>query len=79
DSLIDINSYVFNKKLIFSFTYSRKKFKSTSIRKFIEKYVKELNEIISHCCSIDNRDFTPSDFDTIDLSNKDLESIFNME
>lgn len=79
DSLIDINSYVFNKKLTFSFTYSRKKFESTSIRTLIKKYVKELNGIISHCCSIDNRDFTPSDFDTIDLSNKDLESIFNME
>lgn len=77
DSLIEINSYIVDNKLMFSFTYGRKTFKSATVIQLVKDYMEKLRELIKHCCLSDQTEFTPSDFDTVDLSSEELEEIFD--
>ena len=77
DSLIEINSYIVDNKLMVSFTYGRKTFKSATVIQLVKDYMEKLRELIKHCCLSDQTEFTPSDFDTVDLSSEELEEIFD--
>lgn len=76
-SLIDIDAMVVNKKLSINFTYSRNRFEDTTIQKFIDRYIYSLRLILDQCDNKDLKEFTPSDFDAVGISQEDLDSIFN--
>jgi amino acid adenylation domain-containing protein/non-ribosomal peptide synthase protein (TIGR01720 family) len=75
-SLIDINVIVVNKKLNISLTYSINKFEKASMLSFIEKFAGNLNSTISYCLENQSKEFTPSDFDTVDILQEDIENLF---
>lgn len=74
--IIDINCYVLSRRLNIFFTYSINKFNDITMDKFITCYVNNLKEIINHCCNKESVDFTLSDFETIDISQEELDSLF---
>ncbi len=76
-ALIDVNSMVLKDKLKITFTYSRNRFLDETIEKLMNLYLSNIESIIQHCCSITTKEFTPSDFDTIDVSQDELDELFN--
>ncbi|MFB7120705.1 amino acid adenylation domain-containing protein [Bacillus thuringiensis] len=48
----------------------------STIVKFNEMFSHKLKEVISHCVNREELYYTPSDFETTDLSNQDLENLF---
>ncbi|PFB27750.1 non-ribosomal peptide synthetase [Bacillus cereus] len=75
-ALIDVDVMVVNKKLKINFTYSRNKFEDATIQNFIDKYVGILEMILNKCVKMDSKEFTPSDFDVIGISQEELDSLF---
>jgi amino acid adenylation domain-containing protein/non-ribosomal peptide synthase protein (TIGR01720 family) len=75
-SLLDINALVADHQLRVSFTYSRNKFSEETVEAFIKTYTVSFNEIIDHCCKKNNVEFTPSDFETVDISQDELDGLF---
>ncbi|MGM7721816.1 amino acid adenylation domain-containing protein [Metabacillus sp. Hm71] len=77
DCLLEIVAYMVDNKLNVSITYSKNKFKRGTISQFFYDYINQLRELIQHCSKRNQTDFTPSDFETVNLSTEELESIFN--
>ncbi|MCX8130378.1 MAG: amino acid adenylation domain-containing protein [Clostridia bacterium] len=73
---LDINAMVFEDKLEISITYSKNKYTGETVQKFIDTFIERIREIISYCCSKDQVEFTPSDFDTIEISQNELDNMF---
>ncbi|SHJ98997.1 non-ribosomal peptide synthase domain TIGR01720/amino acid adenylation domain-containing protein [Clostridium cavendishii DSM 21758] len=76
-SLLDINSLILNEKLNINITYSKNKFKEKTIKDFADKYVKNIEEFVEYCKKRDCKEFTPSDFDGVDISQDDLDNLFD--
>ncbi|GKX65195.1 amino acid adenylation domain-containing protein [Inconstantimicrobium mannanitabidum] len=75
-ALIDIVAIIVNKKLKITVEYSKNRFKDETIEKFIESYVETLNLILDKCSNKTVKEFTPSDFDAADISQEDLDALF---
>ncbi|TCS97013.1 non-ribosomal peptide synthetase [Hazenella coriacea] len=77
DCLLDLVAYSVNQKLKITISYSRNKFKRETIEQFAHAYIKQLQSLINHCCDKEITEFTPTDFETTNLSMEDLDQIFN--
>lgn len=75
--LMDITAMILEKKLKLNITYSKNKFKDETIENFMDRYIKKLEEILNYCCNKNYKEFTPSDFDAVEICQEDLDSLFS--
>lgn len=75
-ALMDINAMIVNKELKFNVTFSNKRFKVETIQTFINSYLEMLNGILEHCTRKESKEFTPSDFDGVDISQEEIDNLF---
>ncbi|KNY24961.1 non-ribosomal peptide synthetase [Pseudobacteroides cellulosolvens] len=75
--LIDITAMIIEGRMKINLAYSINKFKHETIKEFMERYTGYLKEIIRYCCEKEESEFTSSDFDTLNLSEFDLDTLFN--
>jgi len=64
-------------KLNISLTYNKNKFSEEIMESFMNEYLFQIKDVISHCTNKDSIEFTPSDFDAVELSQEDLDSLFD--
>lgn len=76
-ALIDIAAMIVNKKLKITVTYSKAKFYKDTMKNFINSYEDTLRSILDKCENKDFKEFTPSDFDAVDISQEDLDDLFD--
>lgn len=76
-SLVDIIAIIKDKKINISMTFSEAEFEKIEVGKFLDLYINELNELANYCVNKDSIEFTPSDFDTLNLSQDEIEGIFS--
>jgi amino acid adenylation domain-containing protein/non-ribosomal peptide synthase protein (TIGR01720 family) len=72
-SLLEINGLVVNNKLQFDWTFSENIYRYSTIENLAQEFVKALTGIITHCQSTQEKNYTPSDFPELDLSQKGLD------
>lgn len=75
--LVDINAIIVNKKLEIRISYNGNCFKERTMLDFSEKYLSHIVLLIEHCCNKESRDFTPSDFDAVEILQADLDGLFS--
>ena len=75
--IIDINCFIVDGKLNVLMTYSKNKFSQNTMERYVNSYINDLKMNIDHCCNKESVEFTPSDFDTVDLTLEELEGLFN--
>lgn len=75
--LVDIVAMVIGNKLRISVTYSTSKFNKDTMEMFADAFVRKITEIVDFCENSEQADFTPSDFDTVNLSQGELDVLFN--
>lgn len=73
---IEVVAMVIENRLEISISYSRNRFEKDTMERFLNEYVQQINRLVNHCCSIKEREFTPSDFDGVEISQDDLDSLF---
>ncbi|SHJ87072.1 non-ribosomal peptide synthase domain TIGR01720/amino acid adenylation domain-containing protein [Clostridium cavendishii DSM 21758] len=76
-ALIDIVAMIVNKELKINVTYSKNKFNEETIQKLIDTYISTLKLIKEKCMNKDVKEFTPSDFASVDISQEDLDVLFD--
>lgn len=74
--LLEVIAMVIEGRLSISISYSKNRFERDTMVNLLNEYVKQINSLINHCCNIKGREFTPSDFDGLEISQDDLESLF---
>ncbi|SFB07860.1 non-ribosomal peptide synthetase [Clostridium frigidicarnis] len=76
-ALIDIVAMIVNKELKINANYSKNKFNKDTIQELIDTYISTLKLIEEKCMNKDVKEFTPSDFDAVDISQDDLDALFD--
>lgn len=74
-SLMDINTMVIDHQLHVHIKFSKNKFKQETLDFFTKAYKAKLKEILNHCCKKNGMEFTPSDFETLDISQDELDGL----
>lgn len=74
--IIEINCFIVGGKLNVLLTYSKNKFSQNTMEKYVNSYINDLKTIIVHCCYKESVEYTPSDFDTVDITPEELDSLF---
>lgn len=75
--LLEINCYILNNQLHTLFGCEKYRIQENKMKKFIANYESNLEGIIVHCCEKDSKVFTPSDFDTVELAQDELDNLFD--
>ncbi|WP_312654284.1 non-ribosomal peptide synthetase [Aminipila sp.] len=73
---IDINSMIVNGVLEFEMNYNGLAYKEKTINSFQNLVWENLKELINYTAGIKEVHFTPSDFDTVQVDQDDLDSLF---
>jgi amino acid adenylation domain-containing protein/non-ribosomal peptide synthase protein (TIGR01720 family) len=73
--LIEINSMIIGGKLNIYLKYDKGDFKDESMDNLLNQYLNCINKLASHCSDMNEREYTPSDFETIDISQEDLDRL----
>ncbi|MGF7047829.1 amino acid adenylation domain-containing protein/non-ribosomal peptide synthase protein (TIGR01720 family) [Paenibacillus sp. DS2015] len=73
---LDVICMFVNNTLRVQFHYNQLAYKEVTMNRLLSTYIENLKTIIKHCCEKDGADFTPSDFETIQMNQEDLDSLF---
>lgn len=74
--LLDINTSIINKKIKIGISYSNAYFKPETAEKLINHYIDIIRLMLDEFNSKACREFTPSDFDTVEITQDELDSLF---
>ncbi|BCJ96188.1 hypothetical protein acsn021_37570 [Anaerocolumna cellulosilytica] len=74
--ILEINCFIVGGELNVLLTYSKNKFYEKTMKRYLDSFMNELTAIINHCCNSESMEFTPSDFDTLDITAEELDSLF---
>ncbi|MNI78749.1 Plipastatin synthase subunit B [compost metagenome] len=75
--MLDINCFVIGGRLQLRLTYSRNKFLDMTMERFQTHWIRNLKLVLEHCSNTERKEYTPSDFDTVDISQEELDSLFS--
>ena len=73
---IEIDAMILSGEFSADIKYNKEVFNEAAISSFGDNYIKNLEMLLEHIRNEDNVHFTPSDFDTVDLSEEDLAALF---
>ncbi|MCK4762555.1 MAG: amino acid adenylation domain-containing protein [Candidatus Aminicenantes bacterium] len=73
---VEIDCMILQGRLIFDLYYSRGMFSQEKMAGLLEKIKSVLEQMVTYFETEDEVHFTPSDFDTVDLDEDDLEALF---
>jgi non-ribosomal peptide synthase protein (TIGR01720 family) len=73
--VIEINAVIFAGRLLVDWTYSENLHTQASIESLADKFLVELQDLISHCATSTTPGFTPSDFPDADLDQEALDEL----
>lgn len=76
--LLDVNAVVLDKRCNITMKFDKNEFDCNHIEKFTHSFEKELKKILEHCVDLKERVFTPTDFDSVDLTQEELDSLFQI-
>ncbi|SFX17711.1 non-ribosomal peptide synthase domain TIGR01720/amino acid adenylation domain-containing protein [Thermoactinomyces sp. DSM 45891] len=72
-AVMDITAMIMNQELQLSITYNESSFPTEMITSFMKQWIHHLRRIIEQCCNQEQTQFTPSDFETVNLSQEELD------
>ncbi|HYF81967.1 MAG TPA: amino acid adenylation domain-containing protein [Clostridia bacterium] len=76
-AILEINCMVVKGQLEFNMNFNNKAFEEETLQSFSTNYLTNLEYIIDHVLNRDDVYFTPSDFETIEIKQEDLDILFD--
>ncbi|PUZ30108.1 surfactin family lipopeptide synthetase A [Chitinophaga costaii] len=76
-AVLECNSMVIADRLHINISYNQKSFKAASIARFTRSFINALSEILRHIRQETEIHFTSSDFDGLQISQKELDALFD--
>ena len=74
---LEINLMVINEKLLMETNYNKTFHSEETINWFMKAFSENLTTILSHIKNQDTIYFTPSDFESVELDQEELDSLFS--
>ncbi|UOX98968.1 amino acid adenylation domain-containing protein (plasmid) [Bacillus cereus] len=76
-ALLDIVAMVKNKSLEIHVTFSTSHFQKNFVENLFSDYLERLQTYIQSCCQMQTKEFTSSDFETLNLSDEEIDNLFD--
>ncbi|MEC2746458.1 condensation domain-containing protein, partial [Bacillus cereus] len=76
-TLLDIVAMVKNKNLEIHVTFSTSHFQKNFVENLFSDYLERLQIYIQSCCQMQTKEFTSSDFETLNLSDEEIDNLFD--
>ena len=76
-ALIEVNCFIKDRRLQVKLSYSRNKYREETMLQLQDKLISSIETIITHCCNKKTKEFSPYDFDLLDISQEELNSLFD--
>lgn len=73
---LEINVVILNRKTYVNFVFDSKKYEIEQMQKLLNKCCEQMKEVVTYCMNKNTIEFTPSDFDTLDITQEELDSLF---
>lgn len=73
--LLYVGCVVVEERLLVSWNYCNKFFKAATIESYSKSFIQNLENIINHCLEKNEFEYTPDDFQDIDLTEKEINTI----
>ncbi|WP_025028675.1 non-ribosomal peptide synthetase [Caldalkalibacillus mannanilyticus] len=75
-SMMDVIALIVNQRLQLTITYNQTDLNTETISLFMKRWIDYLRMVIEHCMNQQHIEFTPSDFETLELSQEELDILF---
>jgi non-ribosomal peptide synthase protein (TIGR01720 family) len=75
---LNFNGIIHGGRLIMSCSFNKQQYLRGTINELLDRFQHHLLQIIDHCASKEDRDFTPSDFSAGNLRMDEMEDIFDV-
>ncbi|WP_243649493.1 amino acid adenylation domain-containing protein [Baia soyae] len=72
-AVMDITAMIVNQELQLSITYNESEFHTETMASFMKQWLSHLQGILKQCCNQEQTQFTPSDFEMVNLSQEELD------
>jgi len=72
---LEVNAFVVNGVLQLNWSYCSELYKKSTIERLVSDFEDTLTSLVTHCCSTEDNNYTPSDFPEADLSQDDLDNL----
>jgi amino acid adenylation domain-containing protein/non-ribosomal peptide synthase protein (TIGR01720 family) len=75
--LIEINGFILNGRLQMDWHYNQQFHQETTIKTLAQDFMTALETLITHCQSVETKEYTPSDFPDTELNQEELDDLFD--
>ncbi|MBN2536024.1 MAG: amino acid adenylation domain-containing protein [Spirochaetales bacterium] len=72
---VEINAFIVKNRFRVLFWWGGNHYTESEMNNIADMFIEKLREIINHCMGKDNREYTPSDFDLVNLTEDDLDTL----
>ncbi|WP_411265988.1 condensation domain-containing protein [Bacillus sp. MZGC1] len=75
-TVIDMVATIKGGQLIFHLSFSEKQLRETDMTQLLQAVEQQIERLVQHCLEKEGIEFTPSDFETVDMSLEEMDSLF---
>ena len=75
-TVIDMVATIKGGQLIFHLSFSEKQLSETEMTQLLHEVERQIERLVQHCLEKEEIEFTPSDFETVDMSLEEMDSLF---
>lgn len=75
-TVIDMVATIKGGQLIFHLSFSEKQLCETDMTQLLQAVEQQIERLVQHCLEKEGIEFTPSDFETVDMSLEEMDSLF---
>ncbi|WP_446652800.1 condensation domain-containing protein [Bacillus pumilus] len=75
-TVIDMVATIKGGQLIFHLSFSAKQLCETDMTRLLQEVERQIERLVQHCLEKEGIEFTPSDFETVDMSLEEMDSLF---
>ncbi|MBT2261831.1 MULTISPECIES: non-ribosomal peptide synthetase [Bacillus] len=75
-TVIDMVATIKGGQLIFHLSFSEKQLCETDMMQLLQEIEQQIERMVQHCLEQEGIEFTPSDFETVDMSLEEMDSLF---
>ncbi|MDR0126016.1 MULTISPECIES: non-ribosomal peptide synthetase [Bacillus] len=75
-TIIDMVATIKGGQLIFHLSFSEKQLSETDMTQLLHEVERQIERLVQHCLEKEEVEFTPSDFETVDMSLEEMDSLF---
>ena len=74
---LEVNIIIFMNQIYVNAVFDSRKYKTEQIQQLLAEFCEQIADIVNYCIHKNTIAFTPSDFEALDITQEELDSLFD--